>query len=127
MLVNTSQRDAHLLIENTPPTGDTHTYFFHPNGDSLGNAHPNGDTPYTYQPGSIMVYMLLYAFWVNWRSSANRRRTRLAVCPQLDDVLSSVHPRFAGNHKRFASTVLELCVLQMSVPSKDKNWCSIEA
>ena len=64
-----------------------------------------GTHPISYQPGS-MVYMLLYAFWVNW-GPGNRGRTRLAVCPQLDDVLSSVHPRFWGNHKR-THTILTL-------------------
>ena len=99
-LVNTPKRGrTSATWENTSNWGHTHLIFSYPNGDSLSNAYPTGDSPYTYQPGS-MVYMLLYAFWVNWGPSGNRGRTRLlSVCSWMMFCQVCV-PVLGGDYKR---------------------------
>ena len=87
-----SDEDPHMFIEKTPSNqGHTLNFFTTQTRTHQRNALPTGDSPCTHQPGSL-VYILLYAVWVNRGPTRNRGRPRLAVCPQLDSILSCVRP-----------------------------------
>ena len=59
-----------------------------------------GLTLYMYPPTGVLVYMFLYAIWVNRGSTRNREHPWSAVCPQLKGVLSCVRPHLEGYYKR---------------------------
>ena len=94
---------AHVHIEKTPSNwGHTDLFFFFfflLSKRGLIREMPFQPGTDQYSPTGSLVYILLYAIWVNWGPTRNRGRPRLAVCAQFDGILSCVRPRSDGYYK----------------------------